>query len=75
MSAAAGDSALVSDPTQSRQVNIIVCAVMTLLVAATAVGLRFYTRSRIIYVLGPEDWMILVALILSAANSTATIRG
>lgn len=43
--------------------NIIACAVITWIIAAIFVGLRFYTRGTIIRSLGPSDWCILVSLV------------
>jgi hypothetical protein len=70
----AAPGALVSDPSQSHQANIIVCAILSWMIATGFVAVRFYTRWRIVYVLGVEDWMLLVALILSGLNMAATIR-
>ncbi|KAL2261436.1 hypothetical protein VTK26DRAFT_4180 [Humicola hyalothermophila] len=68
-------SPLVSDPNQSYQVNIIACAVITWVIGATFVALRFYTRGCLLRnVLGAEDWLILVALVFSGATCAGMIE-
>ena len=44
--------------------QVVVCAVITVFIAAIAVFLRFFTRWRILHILGKEDWCILVALVI-----------
>ncbi|KAB5575585.1 hypothetical protein GE09DRAFT_1215348 [Coniochaeta sp. 2T2.1] len=39
---------LISDPSDTRQANIISCAVLTFLIASLFVALRFYTRVRLV---------------------------
>ncbi|KAL2269671.1 hypothetical protein VTJ83DRAFT_1855 [Remersonia thermophila] len=61
---------LVSNPNESRQINIIVASVICWLISVTFVGLRFYsrvslTRNRAI----AEDWLVVVALIFAGAMS------
>ncbi|KAK5652229.1 hypothetical protein OQA88_10726 [Cercophora sp. LCS_1] len=58
--------------TQVAQI-IVVWTIMTL-VAGVTVGLRFYTRRYILTVLGTEDWLILVAMILSVGTCIGFIR-
>jgi hypothetical protein len=53
--------------------GLIAAAVLLFTLAATTVALRFYTRLRIVRVFGPEDWTILVALVLSLGVSTGSI--
>jgi len=58
---------------QDRGGDIIAASVVIFLFAAAAVALRFYTRVKIVRVLGAEDWTILVALVLSLGVSIASI--
>lgn len=48
---------------RSLQADIIVCSVITWLIASIFVILRFYTRWRLKHILGPTDWCILPALV------------
>jgi hypothetical protein len=64
----------VSNPSESHQANIIICSAISWGVATAFVAVRFYTRWKIVYVLGVEDWILLVALIFSGLNTSATIR-
>jgi len=50
---------------RSYQVDIIVCAVLTAVIGAVFVGLRFYARRIVVNVLGWEDWLILTSLVFS----------
>lgn len=63
------------DLTGSHQANLIACAVVTWVIAASFVALRFYTRRWLIHVLGTEDWTILGALTFSALTSGFIITG
>ncbi|KAM7216432.1 hypothetical protein V8F06_008145 [Rhypophila decipiens] len=66
---------LISNPDQSRQIDIIVCAAITWAIGASFVALRFYTRGYLLHnVLGMEDWFILVALVFSGATSAGMIE-
>ncbi|KAB5516937.1 hypothetical protein GE09DRAFT_574246 [Coniochaeta sp. 2T2.1] len=68
---------LISDPSDTRQANIISCAVLTFLIASLFVALRFYTRVRLVRgarVLGAEDWVILASLFFSGLNSAGAIE-
>ncbi|KAH8908344.1 hypothetical protein BR93DRAFT_944032 [Coniochaeta sp. PMI_546] len=65
---------LISNPHDNYQANIIVCAALTWIVAASFVGLRFYTRRWLVRILGWEDWVILASLFFSALNSAGTIE-
>ncbi|KAK4679760.1 hypothetical protein QC764_206975 [Podospora pseudoanserina] len=66
---------LTSNPDESYQVNIIACAVITWVIGATFVGLRFYTRGIILHnILGAEDWLILLALVFAAATCAGLIE-
>jgi hypothetical protein len=51
------------DAGRSLQPDIIACAVVTFLIAAAFVALRFYTRGWVNRVLGASDWCILPALV------------
>ena len=62
------------DRGESFQTSIIVCAVVTWVIAAVFVGMRFYTRRCLIRVLGAEDWVILASLVVSAINSAGFIE-
>lgn len=65
-----------SDPVSSgasQQGNVIACAVATWAIAALFAGTRFFLRAYLIKVFGPEDWAILVALVLSALLSATFI--
>ncbi|KAK7749659.1 hypothetical protein SLS53_000237 [Cytospora paraplurivora] len=62
-----------SDAMSSHQKNIVVCAVVTWSIAAIFVGLRLNLRGRLIRVIGPEDWVILAALIFSGCNSAGSV--
>lgn len=57
----------------SQQGNVIACAVATWSIAALFAGTRFFLRAYLIKVFGPEDWMIVVALFLSALLSSSFI--
>jgi hypothetical protein len=50
----------------TRSPGLIVSATLFWLFAAGLVALRFYTRTRIVHVLGAEDWTLLVALVCPA---------
>jgi hypothetical protein len=54
--------------------SIVASAIGTLLAATLAVGVRFYTRVKIVRVLGIEDWTILAALVSRPALSFWTKR-
>ncbi|KAK0730970.1 hypothetical protein B0H67DRAFT_639413 [Lasiosphaeris hirsuta] len=63
-----------TDAGRSLQPDIIVCSLLTWLIAVTFVVLRFYTRSRLNHVLGPTDWCILPALLCAAGVSVSSIE-
>jgi len=56
-----------------RRGDVIAAAVSLFVLAAAAVSLRFYTRVKIVRVLGAEDWTVLVALVFSLGVSAGTI--
>lgn len=64
-----------SNPSETLQANIIACSVVTWVIAAVFVGLRFYARGRLLgNVIATEDWLILVALVFSGATSAGMIE-
>lgn len=63
----------VYDLSESRQGNIIACAVLTWLISAVVVASRFYLRGNLMKLLGPEDWVILAALFFSLGQSIGFI--
>lgn len=66
---------LVSNPNESYQVDIVVCAGITWSIGLVFVALRFLTRGYLLQnVLGMEDWFILVALVFSGATSAGMIE-
>jgi len=68
-------SPLNRNPSESHQTDIIVCAALTWAIAAVFVGLRFYTRVRLLRNgLGGEDWTILVALLFAGATCAGMIE-
>ena len=54
--------------------SLVAATVTTVTIAAILVGLRFYTRIRIVRMLGPSDWAILLALIFSIGNTACTLH-
>lgn len=52
---------------------MIAAAVVSFVLTAAVVALRFYTRVRIVRVLGGEDWTVLIALVFSLGVSICTI--
>ncbi|KAK3938736.1 hypothetical protein QBC46DRAFT_365287 [Diplogelasinospora grovesii] len=62
------------DTRRSLQPDIIACACVTWLIAVTFVALRFYTRGKLIHVLGPTDWCIIPALLCAAGVSVSSIE-
>lgn len=65
---------LISNPADSYQANIIVCAVITWIIAAVFVALRFYTRRWLMHIIGWEDGVILASLFFSALTSAGEIE-
>jgi hypothetical protein len=61
------------NPGRSLQADIVVCAVLTFLIASAFVALRFYTRGYVNRVLGASDWCILPALVGTFA--TVSFKG
>ncbi len=54
--------------------QLVAATVTTVTIAAIFVGLRFYTRIRIVRTLGPSDYAILLALIFSIGNTACTLH-
>lgn len=67
-------SDLISNPSDNYSGSIIISAVLTWLIAALFVALRFYTRGWLVRILGWEDWVILASLLFSALNSAGAIE-
>lgn len=61
------------DLSESRQGNIIACAVLTWLISALVVASRMYLRGSLMKLLGSEDWVILGSLFFSLAQSIGFI--
>lgn len=61
-------------PHDSLVPNVIVCAVVSWAIAAVFVALRFYTRTRILSVLGWSDWLILTSWIFSCGVTASAIE-
>ncbi|KAH7071774.1 hypothetical protein FB567DRAFT_538784 [Paraphoma chrysanthemicola] len=53
--------------------QIAACAIVTVILAGLFVILRFYTRTRMLNILGRDDWFILAALLFSVANTVAMV--
>ena len=65
------------DPSLSSQnlgPTVVACAVTTTLLAGAAVAARFYTRGRILRVLGTEDWLILTSFVRGMVGYSSTRR-
>ena len=56
--------------TPSRQGSIVALFVVMLLIATTGVALRFYTRWKILNIVGIEDWLLAAALVISSPSLT-----
>ncbi|KAH7111239.1 hypothetical protein EDB81DRAFT_953938 [Dactylonectria macrodidyma] len=66
-------SEVISNPGETRQSTIIVCASVTWAIGTAFVWARVYTRCFIVKVFGLEDWFILLAFVGSAALSASVI--
>jgi hypothetical protein len=55
--------------TGSLDASIYACTVLSVSIAAIFVALRFYTRWRLVRMIGAEDWLILFSLLLSLGSS------
>ncbi|KAK4044373.1 hypothetical protein C8A01DRAFT_31428 [Parachaetomium inaequale] len=66
--------AIPPDAGRSLQPDIIACAVITFLIAAAFVALRFYTRGWVNRVLGASDWCILPALLCAAGVTASSLE-
>lgn len=62
-----------ANPSESRQGEVISSAVVCFALAALFVAARFYTRTKIIHVIGWEDWTILASLVFSLGNTICFI--
>lgn len=61
-------------PHDSLVPNIIICAVVTWLIAAVFVALRFYTRTMILSVIGWSDWFIFISWVCSFGVTASAIE-
>lgn len=57
------------NPNDNHGPAVVVFPTLTAVVATILVALRFYTRWRILRLLGWEDWLLLVALLFGITNS------
>ncbi|KAK3935172.1 Phosphoglucosamine mutase [Diplogelasinospora grovesii] len=53
---------------------VVACAVIMTVVGSLAVGLRFYTRGKLIRAIRREDWCILVALVFSIISTGFVVK-
>ncbi len=72
-------NAAVADPgamldTSSQEAPIITLWVIMTTLAAVTVCMRFYTRRLILRILGPEDWLIVAAMVLAIGACVGFIR-
>ncbi|KAK4171373.1 hypothetical protein QBC36DRAFT_295424 [Triangularia setosa] len=63
-----------TDAGRSLQADIVVCAVITWLIALGFVAVRFYTRGRLNNVLGASDWCIIPALVFAAGVTASSLE-
>jgi len=61
-------------PHDSRQPDIWAAAIVTWLISVVFVGLRFYARWFINRILGPTDWVLLLALVCISNSSGGYYR-
>jgi hypothetical protein len=65
----------VSRPEESHQANLIAASVVTWVLGALFVALRFYARGFLLRnAIGVEDWLIIVALVFSGATCASMIE-
>lgn len=60
-------------PHDSRRDDVVACAVVCFAIAALFVGLRFYTRTKIVKVLAASDWFLLAALVRTASPASSAV--
>ena len=60
-------------PHDNVQPNLISCAVITWVIAAVFVGLRFYARRIVINAWGISDWLILASLVRLPSQIISTL--
>lgn len=65
---------LPNDTRRSLQPDIIACAVITWVIALTLVGMRLYTRTRLIKVLGPTDWCIIMSTFCAGGVTASAVE-
>ncbi|GAB1316423.1 hypothetical protein MFIFM68171_06633 [Madurella fahalii] len=63
-----------SDGDSGHQASIVACAVVMLVLATATVTTRLYTRHAILGSLGPDDWLIVVALFFSVGATIGSVR-
>ena len=63
-----------TDAGRSLVPDIIACSVITWLIALGFVIVRFYTRAKLINVLGPSDWCIIPALLAAGGVAVGSIE-
>lgn len=55
--------------------GLVATTVIMVTLASAFVGLRFYTRIKIVRALGASDWTILLALLFSIGSTACTLYG
>jgi hypothetical protein len=63
------------DPAESKQPAIIAISVTLPALSALAVALRLYTRLFILKLTGPDDWLIVIALVRPFCALQLTMLG
>ncbi len=58
----------------NQQASVITTWIIMTALAAVAVSMRFYTRRLILHILGPEDWLILAALVFAFGACVGFVR-
>jgi hypothetical protein len=60
----ASNSTATADLPQDTRGAVVIAVISVLLpIAIAIVSLRFFVRSRLLHAVGPDDWLILVALV------------
>ncbi len=59
-----------ADAGHDQGASVIACAVVLPVLAAVAIGLRFYVRAILLRAVKIEDWLILVAWVCSSREDT-----
>ncbi len=58
----------------NQQAPVITTWIIMTALAAVAVSMRFYTRRLILHILGPEDWLILAAVVFALGACVGFVR-